>query len=326
MKFRVIAAPLLFGCLSPTASAELANEAGFSGQLSLHVGAKRETSQFITDENETQTSLSASAPSSTQIVPFPMWDLNYTFNGLNNQVYFKSDLEGMASGFYTELGVRHGFSDGTAVSLGYIPGLIARETWQDPFQTGSKRQVTDENISGIRLSADNLFGSAFSGELAYGNRKIEDETSGLHGYSTQQQHQLQRSGYLTYLSLTHQLTITETSYLESEVHWLNNDADGDAMNSQRVGLELEYQQRFGSHLVLLGANYFKHDYKDTHPVFSFTRDDDQVGASLGYVYLAPFGLTQWSTIVRAGWDKSDSNIDFYDSEELLTTVGVMYRF
>ncbi|MCE2595817.1 DUF2860 domain-containing protein [Motilimonas cestriensis] len=299
-------------------------EVGWHGQVSAHVGMMQKKSQFNTDENKTITQLGAAQEQGNSVLVFPMWDINYGLQQVAGEFYFQSDLAGMASNFYMEAGYRHYLTDGSRLGFGVIPGVLGRETWQDPYLLGAERQTTDAVIRGLVVNYDNIGGSSFSIELAAGQRELDEEKSGAS--VNVDSNLLVREGDLYYAQLSQQWNLSADMGLEWQLHYLQDNADGAAMENQRYGLEVEFTKTFGRHILLAGGQFYRQDYQASHPVFLRKRQDDLMGLSGTYVYAAPFNWPQTLLIARIGWDNRDSNIDFYNEEEVLATVGMSYQF
>ncbi|WP_187360111.1 DUF2860 family protein [Chitinolyticbacter meiyuanensis] len=318
---------VLMSCLLiPAAWADQVPEPGFRGNVSLHAGWAQERSQSNTDSNQRITELGRAPQSDDTVLVLPMWDLAYRFEGFTGEVYFQSALGGMADNFYMEAGYRHYLPDGSRLGIGLIPGVPARDAWEDPFALNVDRVETDMTVSGAMLHYDAILGSGFNLELGYGERKLDVERSGEQGYSAVQQSQLRREGDLLYASLGHGFDLGEQTSLDARLRYLDDNADGEAMANQRVGVEFELTHSIGRHVLQFAGEWTERDYDATHPVFDKKRDDTLWGASFAYIYAEPFSWKQTSLIARVGWSELDSNIDFYDEENVLVSLGIGYDF
>lgn len=297
---------------------------GFNGQVSLHLGTISNDSQFNSKGDKQISSLAQAPSKTTQFVPVPMWDLKYGF--AESEVYFKSDLQGMASNFYLELGYRYYISAKSRLSVGIIPGVLSKDTWSDPFVVNQDRNKTDLSTQGVVINYENIADSSFSVELAAGKSVIDNEQSGASTLTQSEQAKLNREGDLFYAELSQNLHFSRTMSAKWQLHYLQDNADGDAMQNSTAGLDLQLRKSLGRHTFLFGGKGVKRDFKEQHPIFSMTREDDVYGLSLAYIWTAPLNWQNTAFIIRSGWDVTDSNIDFYDKTQVLGTMGVSYRF
>jgi hypothetical protein len=75
----------------------------------------------------------------------------------------------------------------------------------------------------------------------------------------------------------------------------------------------------------------KEDYDEQNPIYDKTREDDNYGAAVQFYYRNPwgwklFGSEQIDLFAIGFYAQSDADIDFYDTEAIVGTAGVLYRF
>ncbi|MDN3612059.1 DUF2860 family protein [Vibrio ostreicida] len=309
---------LTVGCLlaTPLAYAEQQNTTGFHGSVSLFTGVDGTNSVMDTESQANITDYSASQDRQSEAVVIPFWDLNYRFDG-SSEVYFKTDIVGMASDFYAQAGYRHYWSDGSNLAIGVVPGFLEKEVWKNPYQLYSDRETTNAAVQGLVLSYDRVLGSDWSIELARGKYEVDQEESLA---------QLDRNSNLSYAELNYRANLNASWGVEWLISYLDVDASGSALKSQRVSTEAELQLRSGRHIALLAGSAGLQKFDDTHPIWERTREDTTFGVSATYLYAAPFDWQNTLFIARGGWDITDANIDFYDHDEYLVTLGIQYRF
>jgi hypothetical protein len=299
-------------------------EPGFNGQVSIHIGNIANESHLNTKDNKQIDDLYEKPEQINEVVVFPMWNVKYGFD--ESELYFKSDLQGMASNFYMELGYRYFLSKKSRLSVGFIPGLLREDTWSDPFVLDQNREKTDLGTEGVVINYDNIAESSFSVELAAGQSVIENEQSGSQTLTEQEQALLVREGDLYYAAVNQSLHFSRTMGLKWELHYLQDNADGEAMQNRAAGLNLQLRKSMGRHTLLFAGKSVKRDFKGVHPIFDETREDDVYGLSLAYVWAAPLNWKNTVLLVRSAWDVTDSNINYYDKTQFLGTVGLSYRF
>lgn len=297
-------------------------EDGWHGNVSLHLGANAEQSNMNTNASAWQSSLDQQGQRNTEFVAIPMWNIHYRHQ--QHEAYYKTDLIGMASEFYTQLGYRYWLSEESSLALGYVPGLLPKETWADPYALNTNRQKIDYSLTGWVLNYDGLLGSKFNLELAFGEQKIDDEQSGQQAGATLTA--LSREGQLYYVQLGRQHGLSENADLTWQLHYLKADLDGDAMARQGYGIETELTLHRNRHITMLAINLTQRDFDKPHPLFANTRDEMRYGLAATYVYAGPFNWPNAAFVARAGWDQINSNVRFFDQQQTLLTLGLNYQF
>lgn len=305
------------GCLlvSHFAYAEQQNTTGFHGSISLFTGVEGTNSVMDTETQAKITDYSASSERHSDAVVIPFWDLNYRFDAAN-EVYFKTDIIGMANDFYLQAGYRHYLSDGSSLAIGVVPGFLEKEVWKNPYQLQTEREITDASVQGLVLNYDRVLGSDWSIELARGKYSIDQEES----ISA-----LDRNANLSYGELNYETDLSQSLGLSWSINYLAVDAAGSAQKNQGVGTEAELQFRKGRHITMLGASVGFQKFDAINPIWEKTREETKYGVSATYIYAAPFNWKDALFIARGGWDITDANIDFYDHDEYLITLGMQYQ-
>jgi hypothetical protein len=73
------------------------------------------------------------------------------------------------------------------------------------------------------------------------------------------------------------------------------------------------------------------DYDEKNPIYDKKQDDDRFGIQGTLYYKNPwnwslFGSNPMNFYLGAAFSKTDANIDFYDQQAFLTTVGVFFKW
>ncbi len=309
---------LAAGCVlaSSTVYADEQNTAGFHGSVSLFTGVDGTNSVMDTESQAKITDYSGSQERKNEAVVIPFWDLNYRFDE-SNEVYFKTDIVRMASDFYTQAGYRYYLTDGSNIAFGVLPGLLEKEVWKNPYQLQSDRTTTNASVQGLVLNYDRVLGSDWSLEFARGKYSLDQEDSLA---------ALDRNSNLSYVELNYMTDFNESWGIEWLINYLAVDASGSALKSQRISTEVEFQLRNGRHITMLAGSIGLQKFDDINPLWKRTREDTKLGASATYIYAMPFDWKNTLFIARGGWDITDANIDFYDHDEYLITLGMQYQF
>lgn len=306
----VIAAP---------AMAQLSDEAGFSGEISINSGFRASSSNFDTDGDSTITSNTQSASSDTNFVVAPLGSIAYTFGqDLNQQVYVGTSREDVATGTVVlEVGYKYQLESGTIIDASLLPTVMSGKTWENPYQTGSARTETDETGNAFRLKLDKIAGSNFSLDTAYATKDVENDLV---------VDELKRDSKTIYVKGQYRQPLSRTSFLLPSIIYQSASADGDANSYDQLGAELSLFKVMQRHQLALTAGYSHRSYDANNPIYDKTRSDNNYSLFAAYEYKNFMGWDDWSFIGLAGYGAGQSNITFYDQSETLVSVGLNYQF
>jgi hypothetical protein len=311
-------------------------ESGFSGYIEI-LGAYISTnSQLNTDSDNKKTdSLDTSGERVNKFKPLPIGLIRYTFAEQRTQLFLGVLPENVAQGqFLVEAGARHILSNGTGLRASVIPLTpIAQKTWEDPFVVGQDRQRTDIDSYGFKLAAEDIMGSGLTVKYGWVRQTIDDEKSGTFLLSQPNSFlapgdldDLDRDAHFHRLTTEYSFQIGRRMRLTPILRYTRGDADGDANSFHSLRPELSFIY-FGNHLqasVNISANAEWYDSK--HPVFDKTRHDFNPGLFAVMGYKNPFGFKNFRIDWFNAFFKSNSNIDFYESSNFITAMGLGYTF
>ncbi|MGI9918589.1 DUF2860 domain-containing protein [Vibrio owensii] len=318
MNPRLTLLPLAF--IVSSAQAQLAETAGFSGEISLNAGFVSSESNFNTDSNSTITSLSQRAESDESFIVAPLGSAAYTFgNKLNHQVYAGTTRSDIAIGTLAfQLGYKYQLASGTVLDFSYLPTILEGETWQDPYLTGQSRKTTDEGGNAFRLQINRFLDDNFNLDLAYADKDVEKDTV--------TDSSLLRDAKIYHIKGDYRIPLSRTSMLQPAFTYVYQDADGEAESFDSYRFELSWFQFVNRHRFAVTAGYTLKNYEAASDTFDKTRDDGKLSLFAAYEYKNVFDWQNWSLISLAGYGNSDSNITFYDEKEYLLSVGLNYDF
>jgi len=314
----------------------LPRESGFSGYVEL-LGAYISTnSQLNTDSDNKKTdSLDTSGKRVENFKPLPLGLVAYTFADIRTQLFLGVLPENIAQGlFQVEAGARHDLLDGTTLRASVIPFTpIEQETWKDPFVIGQDRKKTDISSFGVRLAAENIRRSGLNFRYGWARQNIDDEESGTFLFSQPQSpltpkdlDDLDRDSNFHRLTVEYSFKLMPRMYLRPILRYTRGDAEGDANSFHGLTPQLSFQyfgSRFQATLNVIGTGEW---YDDTHPVFDKTRRDYNLGLLAIIGYKDPLGLKNFRIDWFNALFESTSNINFYESTNYLTALGIGYSF
>ncbi|MBA5764140.1 DUF2860 domain-containing protein [Vibrio sp. 404] len=327
VKYSLIALALISG----SASAQLAETAGFAGEVSLSTGFYSVESNLNTDDDNKDLNVTSSGAPNEAVTGgllLPLGNLTYTFGSdLNQQFYAGTSREDIATGTLAfEMGYKYKLASGMIIDASILPTIMSGEVWADPYQA-TNRQTTDEDGNAYRLKLENIAGSKFSVDMAYATKDVENDRAGFEGTNNPaERNVLRRDADTIFFKTDYKYMVDQTTMLKPRLSYISSDADGDANSFTGYGVELSYFKFLNRHQFALTAGFNTRDYDAVNPAFDQTREDDEMSLFAAYEYANFMDWQDWSFISFAGFGSTDSNIDFYDKTEYMMSVGMSYKF
>lgn len=330
----------IFSLYSTTAFAidPIPEESGFSGFFSLGAGVIRIKNNMIAgnrlvDITDDKISAPLGSPDSeTEILPSVNFELNYTFADTRTQIFLGNALEDMARfDIATLLGVRQDLRDFGIVSASFVFNGLPTEVWEDPYDTTRKRDETDRESSGIRLTWDKIMGSNFQIETTFRDVEIDKERSGRSlPLTPAQRDMLSREGDFFRTEVLYRIRITDQHRLIPAFHYVRDDKDGDAMSRDTFDFQLTYLYLGDRFSMIVNGLLGTSENDKRNPIFRKTQEDDRYGASVAAFYhmpgWEPMGCRSFSLWGSLAYFKSDANISFYEAETAGVLAGVILRY
>lgn len=278
--------------------------------------------------------LNESPSSETELSGMFTGELSYTFAEAGTQVYVGNELEDVVRyDLSTQFGVRQRLNMGGIVSFAYLSnGILPTYVYSDPFNTDSSDD-TDREMNGVRLGWDNILESGINIKLTHKNIDIEDEKSGdslvdQEMISFDEQRLLNRSGEVNQIAVSYSVALNKHHYIEPEITYTDTDKEGDAISNSGYGVTLSYLYMNGRFSVISQLSASHREYEEINPVWGrFDEGDSTVfGGSIVTSYAKPFSWENTSFVTSVAYGHADSNIEFYDSEILSFSTGLLYQF
>ncbi len=314
----------------------LPKDSGFSGYIELLGAYISSNSQFNTDnKNETTDSLDKSGKRVDNVKPLPLGLIAYTFAELRTQLFLGVLPETVVQGqFQVEAGVRHDLLDGTSLRASAIPITpFEKETWEDPFVVGQNRKETDITSYGFKLSAENILASGIGLKYRWVQQKIDNEKSGtflisqpVSPLTPEDLDDLERDSKSHRFSAEYSFELMPRMNLKPILRYTREDAEGSANSFHAFTTHLSFSYSADKWQAFVNGIVKREWYDDTHPVFDKTRRDFNLGMFAIIAYKDPFKLEGFRIDWLNGIFRSNSNIDFYESTNYLTALGIAYNF
>ncbi|WP_299687626.1 DUF2860 domain-containing protein [uncultured Vibrio sp.] len=301
------------------AFAKLADRQGFSGEISINTGVTSSTSNFNTNADRTLSSNNQKASSESSFIVMPLGSIAYTFGrNLNHQVYTGTTRDDIATGTVVlEVGYKYQLPSGMVIDASILPTIMSGETWADPYNTTSARTETDETGNAFRLKLNRIAGSAFSLDMAYATKDVDNDLV---------RQELQRDADTFYLKAQYRQPVSRTMMLAPSLIYQSSSADGNAASYEQFGAKISLFGGAGRHGYALTAGYNQRAYDASNPIYNQTRRDDNINLFAAYEYSQFMNWQNWSFVSLAGYGHSDSNITFYDESQYIVSVGINYKF
>ncbi|PKH02382.1 hypothetical protein CXF72_11935 [Psychromonas sp. MB-3u-54] len=315
---------------SAPAPQHLAEEAGWEFTLGIHLGYSSSRSQLDTaHDNKLNEDLNNSGHSLDKTFIFPLARAQYTFAEFKTQIFAADSREQISTAaFQYELGITHLFNNSSELTVAYFPPLLSfNDTWQDPYLTGSARITTDENTQGGRFSLTHIAGSSITLKYAFAFTDIENEHSGQSlGLNAKQLTLLRRDSLYQRVEIQTRYRIAPGVFFKPALQYTTRSADGEAHNFDQYGLQLGLLFFKGRHSLITTLNAGIKKFAVENPVFSQKQNTVNAGLFSVYSYAQALNWQPLIFNILAGYNKEDSDINFYDSEGLFMSTGITYQF
>lgn len=340
-KLPLLALTTLIGCvaLPALAAKQVAEEPGISGFFTLGLGAIDSESNMLATTfgadlgDDTIDDPTQDPDSESSAIPLVGLSVTYTFENKATELFFGSSLEDfLRFDFSTAIGVRHQVGDVGIFEVSALATLIATEVWEDPYLAGSARDETDRTATGARLEWGSILGSGFDVRVSSREVDIDDERSGdalvaATTITAAEQELLDRNGDIIVASVVYNWKIEEGRIFSVSVNSIEHDLDGEAMSYDGTSVQLAYAARLNDRSRMVANVLFgSFDYDEENPIVDETNEKDLTGLTFTYFLSDPFGFKGWVGNAGFVYSEEDSDIDFYDSNATMVSVGVLRRF
>ncbi|USH04741.1 DUF2860 domain-containing protein [Grimontia kaedaensis] len=301
---------------------------GFSGALSVNVGASSSQSQGNTDDDNAVTNdLESSGKAISQTAPFILGRLQYSFG--DTVIFVGNSEEQIAEAqFQGELGIVHRFNNGlslTTALFGNVPS--ADEVWQDPYLTNSERITTEQTVAGVRFAMGLHTPLPITLKYAYAYSEVDSENIGVsQALSDQDSKLLARDSDYHRFGAEAALPLNPSILIAPSLYYTLRDAKGDAKSFDKISAQLSLVLNHQQHHLVTTVRVSKAYFSTANPVFKLKQDDDSKGIFSVYSFSEPLGWRNTQIHIMGGYQSTDSDITFYDSENTFISTGFSYRF
>jgi hypothetical protein len=327
----------LLAASSAWALGPLPETTGWSGFVSLGVGGGSLESNMIADVKVIDVDLGAStitdygAPEDESFaVPAVALNVSYLFKDKKTLFSIGNDLANFLQfDRSTIISIRHDTDAGGRFQLAIdSAAAIQTEVWEDPYLLGEDRKKTARDATGLRFTWDKIMGSQFELKALTRNIELDQESSGASlDLSAAERGLLSREGDWTRLELGYLFTLGGGEHLiRPHIAALDRDLDGAAMSQDGFEVGVSYVRNTPRYGWATVVNFSSLDGDVVNPIFGGVNDADGFGFATQIFFKQLFGKSAWQPNVSLAMGEVDSDLDFYDSEGWMVTVGLSRRF
>ena len=316
---------------------KMPKDKGFSGYANLGVGAGSVESNFLAHIAGLEIDLgddtidSFGSPDDEDIViPALNFELGYTFGNKKTRIALGNDLaDFLQFDRATRLSVRHDFDNVGRMQLGLLnSALLQTEVWKDPYLLNEKRERTDYDSNGVRLTWDKILGSHFELKTTVKKLDVDKERSGEDlGLSQAQRKLLDREGDVTRIELGYLMLAGEGKHLiRPSVTYIDRDLDGDAMAQDGYEIGVSWAYSGDNFRWVNNIDYASMDGNKENPIFNEVNDSERILFASQMFFPGMFGLQEWVPNISFAWAESDSDVDFNDESVYVFSASMFRRF
>ncbi len=340
--FAAIAVFLLLGATWASALDPIPEESGFSGFVRPGVGYLKYKSNMVAsiqgfdlskEKNDDRNDSPDSETTALVTLPF---NLAYTFASTRTQLFLGTDpTDLMRFDLSQQIGVKQGIGSLGVLQGGFLFSGMPAKVWEDPYLEGEDRDDTKRKSTGARLVWDRIFGSFFQVQYTYRNVDIDTEKSGesLNFLTSSERNLLGRDSDRQSVDLSYRFHFAKSHTLAPAFIYTYDDRDGKAMKNDAYDFQLTYVfLERGNPFSFTGNAYLgQADYDKRNPIYGKTQEDDRYGIQGSIYYQNPWGWSLFGSkpmnfFVGGAFAKTDANIDFYDQEAIMGSVGVFFKW
>ncbi|MBY6095288.1 DUF2860 family protein [Ferrimonas balearica] len=291
-----------------------------SGELILATGYHSTNSVLSTEGDAKINDLNSNGSHTNDFIVMPLGSISYDLGTQrNHRVYLGTSRDDLAVGDLAfEIGYQYDFANGTQIDIAFLPTVMSGEVWSNPYDTESARTKEDVDGHAYRLKVVNIMNTGLSLDMAYAKSEVDNE-----GIEYQALH---RDSDTYYIKTSYQTMVNQYSGIIASFAYTHRDAEGKAETYDQYKTEATYFMQLDAHSLALTASYAYREYDAINPIFDKVREDDRYKLFLSYEYANFMGWQNWNLVSFAGVNSTVSNINFYESDEYLSTIGLSYRF
>ena len=197
----------------------------------------------------------------------------------------------------------------------------ARATvYRNPYLVGTDRKTTDASTWKIGLGWNGIMSLPVNLNYSLAGITVEDDDAGSLNSA------LKREGCDHAFELSGMLPLHPAVIILPQFGLTLRDREGGAESGTRYDAGGTLLLFMGKLTSTSGIGYGYTRFDEEHPVFAETREDKELSLMQMFSYPSIFGIEKLSCFAMASYTASDSNINFYDTEQIVVGSGLGYSF
>lgn len=264
------------------------------------------------DDNKQLDNLDQNRKREGEFLPVASFELNYFFED-GPMIYLGMPFEDEPR---PTLGIAYELPQGIEIDFSLFYSM-PEEVWEDPYIMGVKRKETDENRYGGKLSIE-----LADFELSYELEKINVDKDKV----GQRFSALRREGILHQFETAYEIELAHGFELVPVIGCTLANIDGKSNEYKGYNGGIELRKLWQDVELQLSLEAGRNDYDTVHPIFSKTRKDDIFETMVMISWYNPMGYDRFALRIGGGYEKNDSNIDFYDGNAYSSFITIGYQF
>jgi hypothetical protein len=248
---------------------------------------------------------------------FLLFNINYQLTGTSSLYMGTPFFDDNRQGF--TVGIQKLLPDDNLLDLSVF--VDVGELWQDPYLTGTKRELTMAPAFGLIMDADGLFGSPIHMNYMVKRTWVADDVSG------DNDPRLRRGGYTYGLKAGYNLYTDKSfeSLITPSIIYTRGDREGGANAFNGYGLEVSYSTEGDRNAFMMSGSVQADRYDEVHPIFSNRRND--MDYTLEFFYTRKH-LWVKNLYLRLGcaFNQTDSSIGFFSETNIYYGFSIGYSF
>jgi hypothetical protein len=210
-----------------------------------------------------------------------------------------------------------------AGDFGSVSASVSYETatvYQNPFLTGSERKTTDATVWELGVGWNRIMSVPINLNYNLVSTDVAKDEAGKFDVA------LKRDGFDHSIELSGMLRPHLAVVILPRIGLTIRNRDGGAESGGRYDAGGNLLLFLGPLQSMSGVGYGYVFFETEHPVFTDTRVDQELSLMQMLTYSGILGIQELSYFAMVRYSALDSNINFFDTEQLLFGSGIGYSF
>lgn len=269
----------------------------------------------VTDDNKKIGTLHESADRQTSGIPFISGEIGYRFASTGTRISLGNQRSEKS---FADLVVVQPFRRIGTIRASF--GYGREDVWADPYLTGVNRLETDADSCTFKVEWEEIAGSGFMATLKLTDIDVDQDLIG------DRYQDLKRDGQVMAAEIGYAFFIGENQMIIPTFNMEAEDRDGESNSGKKAGISVSHTIELGKWRFVSSLSFDKRKFDKAHPVFHKTREEKKYEISQLVTYSRPFGWKGFFINGLVSYSRVDSNIDFFNQDDLTAGAGLGYEF